>query len=118
MNILSKLAASLVSASALTGCTSFAIQQQGKPWPGHYADCPSVYTLSRMEWASLAWAVSGAPKPGDACLKHYYTKADPGGFYRDINQYMAPFYVLSLPADAMVDTMALPFTLPTALAED
>lgn len=108
----------LASTSMLTGCTSFVIQQQGKPWPGYYRDCPAIFTMSRMELASLSWAFSGETKPADPCLKHYYTKADQDGFYRDINQYMTPFYVLSLPVDAILDTLVLPFTAPSALNED
>jgi len=119
MNIIAKLTLLLpVLACALAGCTSFIIQRQGKLPPEHYRECPSVYALSRMEWASLEWAFSGEPKPEDPCLRHYFKKADQDGFYRDSNQYMVPLYLLSLPMDATLDTIVLPFTAAGALMED
>ncbi len=72
--------------------------------------------MSRMELASLSWAFSDESTPPDACLGHYYSKADKDVFYHDINQVMAPFFVLSLPADFMLDTLTLPFSASSGLA--
>ncbi len=109
-SILKNLAALL----PLAGCTSYMTQQQGQPWPGHYADCPSLYTLSRMELASLEWAFSGDSKPADPCLAHYYPKANRDPFYSEVNQYLTPLHALSLPMDAILDTLALPVGIATA----
>lgn len=117
MKHITRLALAMALAGPLGGCTSFLIQQQGKPWPGHYADCPKIYTATRMEFASLAWAVSDATRPPDACLAHYHAQAEQDSFYRDINRGLAPFYALSLPADLLLDTLVLPFAA-MALAEN
>ncbi len=113
-SLLKNLTALLPLAGSLAGCTSYLTQQQGQPWPGHYADCPSLYTLSRMELASLEWAFSGASQPADPCLAHYYPKAGRDPFYGEVNQYLAPFHALSLPMDALLDTLALPVSVATA----
>lgn len=117
MKYFTRLALFLALACLLEGCTSFLIQQQGKHWPSHYRDCPKLYTITRMELAALSWAVTGDPLPANTCLAHYYTAADQDGFYRDINRTMTPFYTLSLPADLLLDTITLPFTAPSALAD-
>jgi uncharacterized protein YceK len=108
----------ILAASVLPGCTSYLMQQQGKAWLGSYKDCPSVYAMSRMELASLDWAFSAESRPADPCLAHYYPKADKDSFYSDVNRYLAPLYVLSLPADALLDTLALPISAAAAMADD
>jgi uncharacterized protein YceK len=85
------------------------VQKQAKPQPDPQHVCPDVYPLTRMEMASLAWAFSDDPSPGDPCLARYYPKAAKDTFYASSNRYMTPLYILSLPVDAMVDTITLPF---------
>jgi hypothetical protein len=97
-------------AGSAGGCTSYIIQQQGKHMPDHYADCPQVYTTTRMELSSLSWAFSDDLTPSDTCLAHYYKRAGKDPFFRDFNRVMVPGYILSLPADLIVDTFTLPFT--------
>ena len=106
MNVLVRLVLTLSLVGATTGCTSYLVQQQGKFSPGHYPDCPSVYTYSRMELASIEWAFSGDSAPPDACLRHYYPKATKDPFYGDANRWMTPLYVLSLPMDVVVSRHA------------
>lgn len=96
------------------GCTSFLLQQQGKHWTGHYRDCPTYFSATRLEAASLEWAFSGEQKPPDACLAHYYRKAAKDSFYQDFNQAMTPLYVLSLPVDVLLDTITLPLAASSA----
>lgn len=91
------------------GCTSFVTQQQARHWPGHYRDCPKLYTLTRMELSSLEWAFSDDLAPADACLAHYYPRAHKDSFYSGANRYLIPGFVLSMPVDALVDTFTLPF---------
>jgi len=100
------------------GCTSYLIEREGKHWPGHYNDCPVVYRMTRLELASLSWAISDDSKPSDRCLAHYYPKADKDPVYRSDNRMMVPFYVLSFPVVFPLDTLILPLTVPTALASD
>ena len=108
MKQLIRAALVLPLAGAFSGCTSYLVQQQGKPWPGHYADCPTVYGSTRMEISSIAWTFSGESSPPDSCLGHYYPKSDKDSFYLGVNQWLTPLYVLSLPMDVMVDTVTLP----------
>jgi uncharacterized protein YceK len=96
------------------GCTSFLVQQQGKHSTGHYPDCPTYYTSTRLETASLEWAFSDASKPPDSCLGHYYPRADKDSFYMDVNRAMSPLYILSLPVDFLLDTITLPLAVSTA----
>lgn len=105
-------------AGVFGGCTSFLIDREGKPWPGHYADCPVVYRMTRLELASLSWALSNNQKPSDACLAHYYPKAEKDPDYRSDNRMMAPFYVLSVPLVVPLDTLILPLTIPTMLVRE
>lgn len=109
MTKLTNPVAILIMAVSLTGCTSLLTQQQGKHWPGYYQDCPSVYMTTRMELSSLAWAFSDDKAPADSCLAHYYPKAGKDAFYSDVNKYLIPAFILSLPADVLVDTITLPF---------
>lgn len=108
MNRVVKLATTLPLVGAIGGCTSFITQQQGKAWPGHYKDCPNIYTATRMELSSLSWAFSDDSAPSDSCLRHYYPKAEKDSFYQNVNKAMIPFFILSLPADALLDTVTLP----------
>jgi uncharacterized protein YceK len=108
MRLAIRLAAILPLGTA-GGCTSFIIQQQAKHPPSHYGDCPRVYAATRMELSSLSWAFSDDLTPSDACLNHYYKKAAKDPFFRDFNKLMIPGYLLSLPADVVVDTITLPF---------
>lgn len=117
MKFLFRLVVALPLAGPLGGCTSYLVQQQGKPWPGHYADCPSIYTLTRMEISSIGWAFSGEQTPPDTCLGHYYAKAAKDSFYEDMNQWLTPLYFLSLPMDVMLDTIALPFAASGAFSD-
>ncbi|MGZ8218885.1 hypothetical protein [Methylomagnum sp.] len=99
----------ILALTTAAGCTSFVTQQQGRYWPGHYRDCPGVYTLTRMELSSLEWAFSDAMAPTDTCLAHYYQKARKDSFYSEVNRYLIPGFILSMPVDALLDTVTLPF---------
>jgi uncharacterized protein YceK len=104
----------LILASLCAGCTSMMVQQQGKHTASRYPECPVYFNATRMESASLEWAFSDSKKPPDACLARFYPKADKDPFYRDSNQALIPLYVLSLPVDALVDTVSLPMVAATA----
>lgn len=117
MKHLVRLALALPLAGAFGGCTSYLVQQAKQPWPAHYADCPSVYTTTRMEMSSIAWAFSGESAPPDSCLGHYYPKAAKDPFYQGMNQWLTPLYFLSLPADLMLDTVTFPMAATTAFSD-
>lgn len=111
MKFIIRLAA-LLPLGTVSGCTSLIIEQQGKHLPGHYGDCPRIYAATRMELSSLSWAFSDDLAPSDACLKHYFKRAGKDAFFRDYNKLMIPGYLLSLPADVVMDTITLPFAIP------
>ena len=115
---LARAAAVFLLTGTFAGCTSYLIEREGKPWPGHYDDCPVMYRMTRLEVASLSWALSGDLKPSDACLAHYYPKAARDATYKTANQWLTPLYLLSFPIDASVDTVILPFTAPAAIFSD
>jgi uncharacterized protein YceK len=115
---LARVLAVLVLAGVSAGCTSYLIEREGKDWPGHYADCPVIYRMTRLELASLSWAISGDKKPSDSCLAHYYPKAGKDPTYQSDNRIMTPFYVLSFPVVIPLDTLVLPWTVSTALTRD
>jgi len=77
-----------------------------------------MYRMTRLEVASLSWALSGELMPSDACLAHYYPKATRDATYKTANQWLTPLYLLSFPIDASVDTVILPFTAPAAIFSD
>lgn len=112
-----RLALAIPLVGGLEGCTAYLVQQQGNPWPAQYPDCPSIYTATRMEIASVSWAFSGESAPPDSCLAHYYPKATQDPFYRDMNQWLTPLYFLSLPMDVLVDTITLPFAAAGTFSE-
>lgn len=117
MNVVGKFVIVCVMAAAQTGCASFLLENQGGPWVGKYKDCPTVYQLTRIELASLEWAVFDGMKPSDPCLAHYYKKAGKDSSYMTSNRVMSGLYVMSLPVDLTLDTLALPFTVSRALSQ-
>jgi len=117
MNIIGKCIAIVLANGALSGCAMFMLENQGGPWIGKHEDCPTIYQMTRIEVASLRWAIFDGKTPKDPCLARYYKKARKDDAYMTGNRYMSPFYVLSLPVDLTLDTVALPFTTSRALSQ-
>lgn len=109
--------AAFVLALVQSGCATFFLENQGGSWIGKYKDCPTVYQLTRIELASLEWAIFDGKKPSDPCLAHYYKRAGKDSSYMISNRAMSPFFVLSLPVDLTLDTVVLPFTIPRAMSQ-
>lgn len=118
MSCLSRLIVVCLFALLQTGCASFLIENQGGNWVGKYKDCPTVFQLTRLEIASLEWAIMDGQIPSDACLRHYYKKAGKDASYMTSNRAMSPLFVLSLPVDLTLDTIVLPFTVSRAITID
>ena len=96
---------------ALSGCTTMLAERQGMGKPSQYKDCPDVYSLTRMDAASVGWSFSDSAKPTDRCLAHFYPKAAKDNSYHSATQIMTPLYILSFPFDILVDTLTLPFAI-------
>lgn len=96
-----------------SGCTSIILQRQGSPQLQAQArkSCPELYQLTRLDLASLEWALMDDKQPSDPCLALYHPKAAKDPFYASMNAYLSPLYVFSLPVDVMIDSLALPFAL-------
>lgn len=118
MTCLSRLLVVGLFALLQTGCASFLIENQGGHWVGKYKECPTVFQLTRLEIASLEWAIMDGQIPSDACLRHYYKKAGKDASYMMSNRAMSPLFVLSLPVDLTLDTIALPFTVSRAVSAE
>ena len=105
--------ACLILSLTASGCTSVILQRQGSPQILAQArkTCPELYQLTRLDLASLEWAMFDDNQPADPCLALYHPKAAKDPFYASMNAYMSPLYVISLPVDVMIDTLALPFAL-------
>ena len=86
------------------------IEKQGKPRSANTESCPKVFSLTRMDIATLDWAFSDDAKPADACLALYYPKAEQDTLYQSSTRAMSPLIILGMPASATVDTLALPFS--------
>ena len=100
------------------GCMNSMMERQSKLRTQQVPECPLAYALTRLEISGLEWAFSDSLSPPDACLAAFYPKAGKDSHSLSMIRLASPLMMLSLPVDAVLDTVTLPLSVKGASRTD